>query len=208
MLHIEAVEITTFNLLEELLKIKELSDFNLAGGTALSLKLGHRTSEDLDIFKTSDFDKLKVINALKKKYKNRVEFKSSPNNKLGVFCFIDEIKIDICKHPYALLHPPMHEGVLRMWSLPDIAAAKVYAISNRATKKDFWDIDELLDIYSIDEIAEFYRKKYMPMLAIGVAQMLLYFDEAEDTKEPYSFKKITWSQVKKNIAKKINQQLK
>jgi Nucleotidyl transferase AbiEii toxin, Type IV TA system len=207
-LHIETVEAGTFTLLEDLLQTKVLSDFNLVGGTALSLQLGHRTSDDLDIFKTSGFDNLKVINALKKKYKNRFELKSSEKNKLGVFCFIDEIKVDFCRHPYTLLHPPIQEGKVRMWSLPDLAAARVYAISGRATKKDFWDIDELLDIYSIDEIAGFYYKKYIPMLAIGVAQMLIYFDEAEESKEPYSLKKKTWSQVKKNIAKKINQQLK
>jgi hypothetical protein len=54
------------------------------------------------------------------------------------------------------------------------------AISRRATKKDFWDINELLNIFSIDEIASFYQEKYNPMLAIGVARMITYFDDADE----------------------------
>ena len=54
----------------------------------------------------------------------------------------------------------------------------------RATKKDFWDIDRLLDIYNISEITSFYREKYLPMLAIGVAQMITYFDDAEKSATP------------------------
>jgi hypothetical protein len=32
-----------------------------------------------------------------------------------------------------------------MWGLENIAESKVFAISARATKKDFWDLDILLN---------------------------------------------------------------
>lgn len=41
MLHIQTVEARTLDLIKELMADSQLSDFNLVGGTALSLKLGH-----------------------------------------------------------------------------------------------------------------------------------------------------------------------
>lgn len=42
MLHTETVEPGTFALLERLVRIEPLKDFCLVGGTALSLRYGHR----------------------------------------------------------------------------------------------------------------------------------------------------------------------
>ena len=56
MLHIETVEPNTLRVLRELMNIKELSAFNLVGGTALSLQLGHRKSDDIDLFLEKDFE--------------------------------------------------------------------------------------------------------------------------------------------------------
>lgn len=50
MLHFETVDPGTLSLLNHLFRIKELSGFSLVGGTALSLKFGHRISIDLDLF--------------------------------------------------------------------------------------------------------------------------------------------------------------
>lgn len=93
-----------------------------------------------------------------------------------------------------------------MWALEDIAASKVYAISARATKKDFWDIDILLDKFTIYQIVEFYTERYQQFLAIAVSKMLLYFDEAEESPSPICLLGKTWEQVKKGIFKKINEQ--
>jgi hypothetical protein len=50
MLHKEAVERKTFELLGALMKDNRLTDFILVGGTELSLYLGHRRSIDLVFF--------------------------------------------------------------------------------------------------------------------------------------------------------------
>lgn len=208
MLYTKTVEEPAFDLLIELMQFRPLNEFCLVGGTALSLQLGHRKSDDLDLFLLKDFDKQKMQVALKKKFGERIDILSSPKNSLGVFSYIDSVKIDICRHPYPLINPPVLIENVKMWSLLDIAAAKVYAISNRATKKDFWDIDRLLDEFTVEEIGDAYYKRYNQFLALGVAKMLIYFKEAEETKAPHCFLKKTWSGVKKSIAKKINQQIK
>jgi hypothetical protein len=190
------------------MQLKEFSAFNLVGGTALSLQLGHRKSDDIDLFNTENFNKREVIELLKLYFKDRVDLKSKDTNPLGVFGLIDGIKIDICKHTFPLISPLIINGEIRMWGLPDIAAAKVHAISMRAKKKDFWDVDELFDSFTLREIASFYRQKYDPMLAIGVAQILTYFEDAESSDSPVCLKNKTWDMVKKNIANKINHQIK
>ena len=50
MLHIATVEPHTLGLLNRLMRETPLAEFNLVGGTALSLQIGHRKSIDLDLF--------------------------------------------------------------------------------------------------------------------------------------------------------------
>ncbi len=208
MLHFETVKPDTFSLLKELMEIDGLKQFNLVGGTALSLQLGHRISLDLDLFSHDDFENESIIGVLYKHFESRFQLISTLRNKLGVFCFIDEVKVDICRHDGKLIGNIFEEEGIRMWETKEIAASKVNAISRRATKKDFWDINELLNLFTIDEIASFYREKYNPMLAIGVARMVTYFDEAEESDTPNCLKGKTWELIKKEILKKINNNLK
>ncbi len=208
MLHKQTVDGGTFALLKELMSFKPLTDFSLVGGTALSLMLGHRKSVDLDFFSIKKFDVSEIRKKIKKQFGDRINIVSSEKNPLGVFSLIDKVKIDICKHPHPLINPLIVEDGLRLWSLEDIAASKVLAISRRATKKDFWDIDRLLDIFTIEEIASFYSLRYGENLAIAVSKMLTYFTEAEETKEPECLMGKTWPKVKKSIFKKINRQTK
>jgi predicted nucleotidyltransferase component of viral defense system len=208
MLYFETVESDTLALLKELMSIESLKQFNLVGGTALSLQLGHRISVDLDLFSHDNFENENIIETLSLHFQTRFQLLSTLQNKLGVFSFIDNVKIDICRHYGKFIGNVFEVDGIRMWELKEIAAAKVNAISRRATKKDFWDINALLDIFSIEEIASFYREKYDPMLAIGVAKMITFFDDAENSELPNCLKGKTWNQVKKEIFKKINNNLK
>lgn len=208
MLHTETIKPHTFSLLKDLMQIEALKGFQLVGGTALALYFGHRISDDIDLFSNSSFDNEEVINSLNNFFPGRLEIKSRLQNKLGVFCLIDGVKVDICRHQQELISTIEEYDGVRMWSLKDIAASKVNAISRRATKKDFWDIDRLLDVYTITEIASFYRQKYLPMLAIGVAQMITYYTDAEESDTPVCLLNKTWDEVKKSIYKKINAQIK
>ena len=208
MLQTKAVERHTFGLLEELMGIDFLDDFSLVGGTALALRLGHRKSIDIDLFNTAKFNVAILKDKISRKLGERASFHSSEKNKLGVFGYFEGVKIDLCKHPYPLLKPVEVFSGIRIWSLEDIAASKVYAIAARATKKDFWDIDILLDHFTMEQIAGFYDKRYKQVLAISVAKMLTYFDEANNSDTPACLHGKTWTQIKKSISRKINQQTK
>jgi len=98
MLQIETVDPNTFSILKQLMEMPELKDFSLVGGTALSLLYGHRKSVDLDLFSNLPFENQEVILALEKKFKDSLVNRST-NPRFGIFCFIDEVKIDIILHP-------------------------------------------------------------------------------------------------------------
>ena len=61
MLHTQTVAPATLELLKRLMAIPELVGFNLAGGTSLSLQIGHRISVDLDFFGDRPFESDEIL---------------------------------------------------------------------------------------------------------------------------------------------------
>ena len=208
MLHIEAVESHTFSVLKHLMKMPELQDFSLVGGTALSLLYGHRISVDLDLFCNKPFENTEIVNALKNRFSAKFIMEEKPAH-FGIFCFIDEVKIDIIRHPHPLLRPKLNMDDISMFSTEDIIAMKVQAILGRGKKKDFWDIAELLQHFSIADFILFHKEKYSTQnLLITVPQAIIYFADAEESEDPISLKNQTWDGVKKFINAKVSDYLK
>ena len=207
MLQTQTVEAGTFAVLKKLMQIDELKEFSLVGGTALALKYGHRTSVDLDLFSENKFDNEVLINTLKKNFKQSFRIESNIN-KFGVFCYINEVKVDLVKHPHPLIASLETIDGIRMYGTPDILAMKINAILGRGRKKDFWDLHQLLQHFTIAEAVDYYEKKFAEQrLLISVPQAILYFDDADDSETPVSLKGQTWEQIKKFIQKKVRDYL-
>jgi len=208
MLQYSAVEPGTLDVLKSLMQIPALKDFNLVGGTALALYFGHRLSVDIDLFSTTDFSNESLIEPLQK---NFPEFSyRSTKNPIGLFGYIDNIKVDFVKHHYhPLIENIVIENGIRVLSIPDIMAMKIAAIMKRGVKKDFWDIAELLRYYPVQEFINYYIKKYPgQQLLISVPFALTYFIDAEESEDPISLKGQTWETVKKYIQQQVNDFLK
>jgi predicted nucleotidyltransferase component of viral defense system len=208
MLHYSTVEQETTNLLRQLMEIPELNDFSLVGGTCLSLRYGHRKSIDLDLFNPVPFDNSVLIETLGKNFPSFVT--NSSVNAIGVFGYINEIKVDFVKqHNFKLLNPiEIVEGI-RMFSDEDIMAMKVFAVLQRGQKKDFWDIAELLKHYTVKDFVSAYERKYPKhQMLISINYALTYFDEADESEDPVSLAGQTWDGVKKTIRKAVREYLK
>lgn len=96
-----------------------------------------------------------------------------------------------------------------MYNSEDIAAMKIQAILGRGRKKDFWDLAELLNHFSLEQIIGFYSKKFpSQQLLISIPQAVTYFDDAEESEDPISLKGQTWESVKKIIQQKVSEYLK
>jgi hypothetical protein len=200
----QAVEDQMLKILGELMRLPYLKDHYLVGGTNLALRNGHRTSIDLDLFVHKDFDEgytFRLNQELKETYGDRLDTVSV--SEVGVFGFIDDVKVDFVNYPYKLLRPIENVQGARLANTLDIAAMKIKAISSRGSRKDFFDIHELLKSYSLDNIFNAFGKKYS-IDHVGQAKMSLgWFEDAEDLgKRDNQFKPLIdfdWEIIKNDI---------
>jgi len=202
MFYKETVEPETLGLLKDLMCIKELDQFRLVGGTALSLLLGHRKSIDLDLFTDQPFDREIIVEKLHATFQN-ASFKEKKSERL-FFTTINDVKVDFV-HTFEPFNEP-HETIenIRFASLPEIIALKLNAVSGRGAKKDFWDLHELLNHYSFEQMISFYHKHYPQNSSMMIIKSITYFAEADEDLDPDTLKKVSWSQIKKDIITKFN----
>lgn len=157
MLHKETVKGSTFSLLKDLISDPVLKDFNLAGGTALALYIGHRKSIDLDLFTTRPFSASEITEHLVRSY----NFKSSYSKGNTIKGYINDVKIDCIAHQYPHLKTPLHSEGIRLYSMEDIVAMKLAAIADNGSRlKDFVDIACLSTKFTLNEMVEHFQTKY------------------------------------------------
>lgn len=172
MLHTETVAQPTLELLKNLEKENVLSGFNLAGGTALSLYLGHRVSVDLDLFTQKPFNNSSLEAYLHDKYNFRTDFMEK-NTLKGT---INGIKIDCISHQYEYLESPYTEADIRLYSMEDIVTMKLSAIADNGTRlKDFIDIAYLSTRFSFYSMLKLYERKFPDSNIIRLLKTITYF---------------------------------
>ena len=191
------IEAETFRLIQELQSLPELKDFYLVGGTALALQLGHRNSIDIDLFSQSEFEGDAILNLLTTRY--RVEEIYRREN--TIISLINNIKTDFIKHSYPNILPPITEEGITFLSKEDIAAMKFHAIIQSGKRlKDFIDIYFLLQHFSMNQMVEFFERKYTytnPMIALKAVN---FFDDIDETIDPPKLlKPLPLKQIKKGI---------
>src|ERR1035437_3926907 len=121
MLYTKTVEPRTLSLLKELMQLPVLNQFSLVGGTALSLKYGHRISIDLDLFTDQQFQKSTIEADLRSQFSERFLYEST-NAKWGIFCYIDNIKVDIVNYPHPIIGEIETFDSIRFYSDKDLMA--------------------------------------------------------------------------------------
>ncbi len=203
-----AVDQKQIRLLSELMELPFMKNYYLAGGTNLALRYNHRKSIDLDLFihQKLDIEGSNYINLqLKEHFKER--FESVQVTSVGVFGFIDGVKTDFVNYPYALLQKVERKNNWNLASVLDIGAMKINAIVGRGTKKDFYDLFELLKKYTLKELLNAYQKKYKIDNIQFVKKSLTYFGDAEnpEMRNNYveSLQKTSWKTIKNTLINHI-----
>lgn len=197
MLQTQTVEPRTLELLRMLQREPLMSSFNLVGGTALALRIGHRKSIDLDFFTKEEFDIVELREMLVEKYAMTVSFERGQTLK----GFIDGVMIDCIRFNYPhIKEPDIIDGV-RLESIPDIIAMKLDAVSHNGTRiKDFIDIATLSSLYSFNDMLQFYLAKYPNSNVLMPVKSLVYFDDINFgesvvmTNEPFD-----WGEIAKRL---------
>lgn len=195
MLHYSTIEPTTLELLRQLMSMEEFSETRLVGGTALALQFGHRKSIDIDLFGKINFDEIDIVKTFEG-FRKVISLKRSQN--INIF-IINDIKVDIVNYSYPWLKDEIIIDNLRLAAFEDIAAMKIAAVTNRGSKKDFFDIFLLLNYLPLKDILSFYTTKYFDASPFLAYKSLSYFEDAEREENPVMMHKQSWNQVKKRI---------
>jgi len=198
MLQKAAVDKSLIDLIVRLQGDPYLSDFVVAGGTALALMLGHRKSVDIDLFCNTGFDEGRLLEHIEKKF----DFQMNSISRSTIRGSIGDIRVDLIAHDYPFLREPLVMDGVRLLSMEDVAAMKVNAISGDGTRvKDFIDIYFLLREFSFKDILGFFSKKYSSRNNAHALKSLAWFDDADVNDWPVMIKEpnLTFRKVKKEI---------
>jgi len=177
--------------------------FYLAGGTALALQIGHRTSLDFDFYTKRKFVPKKLHQLIERKFKRVILLGKAEQTLIAK---IDGVATSFFHYPYPLIFSTVrYQNFPPLVSKEDIAAMKIIAISDRGTKRDFIDIYFLLKEFSLKEIFDFVKKKYPNFnIYVGLRGLTYFVDaEKEQKRRLYLFHSVSWSKIKKFLIKEV-----
>jgi len=159
-----------------------LETFTLYGGTALALRLGHRTSVDFDFFSNVSFDPDRLARDIP--YLRDAERVQVGTDTLTcrvdrggpvLVSFFGGLGLGQVAASEQVWNMPLHVA-----SLLDIAGTKAAVVQKRAEVKDYLDIDALLRQQGIDLPAALaagvvvYGRQFNPLITL---KALSYFDD-------------------------------
>ncbi|HEY9583605.1 MAG TPA: nucleotidyl transferase AbiEii/AbiGii toxin family protein [Candidatus Paceibacterota bacterium] len=180
-------------------KEKWLGDSNwyLAGGTALTLQVGHRKSVDLDFFtQDKDFNNDDLL----EHFQDGKNWQADVNRKNTIYGELFGAKVSFIAYPFFIpAESPISYGSIRILKKEDIAVMKIIAISQRGRKRDFFDLYWFIQNGEIlEEIMRKLKKQY-PSVAHDyhhILKSLVYFEDAEIDPNPEINFKASWNDVK------------
>lgn len=178
-----------------------LKTFYLSGGTALSLQLGHRESEDLDFFSEQPFSP-QTIEQQVLPFGNLSETELAKGT---LNTFLNGVKLQFLYYPYPLVESVTQWQGIRLSSVVDIACTKLQTIGIRASKKDFIDLYFLLKHFSLETLFLYTKKKYAKSdySQAHILKSLVFFEDAENQPMPRMHKDVSWEQAKEAITDSV-----
>jgi hypothetical protein len=195
----EVMPLSQQKMLHRLGTIARDRGFYLAGGTALAIQVGHRRSVDLDWFSGSAIDPMALAADLKGA---GVPLDVTDLEEGTLHGKAEGVKLSFFEYRYPDLVPPVEwpEYDVRLAGLEDLASMKLSAVGGRGSRKDFIDIFALgRERFTLDEMLEFYGRKYGVSDLGHTLYALSYFDDAEQDDTPEMLWPIEWGEVKRAI---------
>jgi len=200
-LHADTLPKATAAVLEKIKNISNLKDFYLSGGTALSLQLGHRESEDLDFFTKTPFDP----QLLQQKLSQYGELKDIMVDEGTLNVFMDGVKLQFLSYPYNLLEEFIPWNGINLSGVIDVACTKLITISMRGSKKDFIDLYVILQQMTLKDLFSKLDLKYAKAQYNypHILKSLVYFEDADVQPMPRMHISLDWEKVKNVIIQEV-----
>ena len=205
-LHYNTTSHQLLGILKTLMSANEFNAFRLVGGTALSLLRGHRESNDIDLFSDAHYDSIHfgAIDAFLRKTFSYVDTNEYKAVGPGMSYYIgnsenDCVKLDLFYTDKFIQEIILIDGI-RLATVEEIIAMKIDVISRGGRKKDFWDIHELKDDYSIDKMLDLHKQRNPDTHNNNqIRKNFLNFEYADDDFDPICLKGKYWEIIKLDI---------
>ena len=171
--------------------------FYLAGGTALSLQMGHRRSADLDFFSETDEIHNRTREELARVFSHR-ESQIIENVDGNFLLLVDNFHIGFFSYGYPLLEPSQFLENVRLASILDIGLMKLDAIIGRGARKDYYDLYYITRQIPLQDLLHSGKRKYpqvrdFPLMAL---EAILQFKNADRDLQPELVVDFPWEKVK------------
>ncbi len=185
---------------------REFDVFRLIGGTALTLYRGHRESVDIDLFSDASSDSIDftAIDTFLHKTYSYVDTHEYKVVGMGKSYYIgknydDCVKLDLF-YTDRFIQKIIFKNGVRLATEEEIAAMKIDAISRGGRKKDFWDIHELKDDYSLEKMLALHKQRYpYTHNHMQILNSFSDFSIADDDFDPICLKGKYWEIIKLDI---------
>lgn len=206
MLHYKTVNDLLKEGLLQLMAAKEFETFRLVGGTSLSLQIGHRESIDIDLFSDVDYGKID-FEAIEMYLASNFKYLDHLSNSIpgmGKSYLVGEdkdntLKLDIF-YTDKFIQPYCLEDTIRMATIEEIIAMKLDVVQRGGRKKDFWDLHELFEKYSLTQMLDLHEQRYPYSHDRDlIIQNFTDFSLADDEFNPICFKDKYWEFIKEDI---------
>lgn len=179
--------------------------FYLAGGTALALQLGHRTSLDFDFYNPKHFDAKELYNQIEKQFGENAQ--KTGEEKDTLFCRVSETECSFFWYQYPMIKEAVKIHGVAIASIEDIAAMKLIAVSHRPAKRDYLDIFFLLQKFTLDDMFSYVSKKYPNFNPYFALRALTYFEDIKEEREQRAIKildpNFSWEEAKEKIFEEV-----
>jgi len=198
----ETISPDTSRLIEKIKNRPWLRPYYLAGGTALALHLGHRTSIDLDFFTESEVEEMTIVDHLRMAGNLRLD----QMGKGTIVGNLDDVRISFFKYPYRLLDSLIEWNGLNVASVHDIALMKMVAIFQRGSIKDFIDLFFIVrEFKPIDALIPELSIKYVGVQfnINHILRSVCYFEDAENEPMPNMIAACDWQEVKEYFVNEV-----
>lgn len=186
--------------------------FRLVGGTSLSLQIGHRMSDDIDLFTDHPYESIDfaaIGNFLRETFGYVSNIPTGPVGMGLSYLFgptkNDTVKIDLF-YTDPFIRPLLQIGPYRLATVEEIIAMKIDIVQRKARKKDFWDLDELLNSYSIEQMIALHKQRYPYSHDEKVIrENFIDFERADEDFTPICLKGKHWELIKLDFMERFHQ---
>jgi hypothetical protein len=209
-LHWDTVKPILKEVLTVLVQNNLFAPFRLVGGTSLSLQIGHRMSDDIDLFTDhlyESIDLAAIDNFLRETFEYVSDIPTGPVG-MGVSYLVghtkeDTVKIDLF-YSEPFIQPVLQIGPYRLATVEEIIAMKIDIVQRKARKKDFWDLDELLNSYSIEQMIALHKQRYpYNHNEKLIRENFIDFERADEDFTPICLKGKHWELIKLDFVERL-----